>query len=591
MRPITPSTDRVPLATRVAVSTAITAGVGWAAGDLSAGLIAVLGVFTADYGTDRPIFNRGVQSAVVAVSLAVVVTLGSWASTLTWLGIAAVSTVAVAAVWLCSALGVGPPGAYMFVLVCAAGTGVSASHLRPWQVGLLVLGGGTTAWVAEMIAAWRDPRGPEQKAVSAAGVAVSAYLRAVDTTEAAAARHRAAAALSRSWETLVDHQRGTRRPAGDLSRLRDANHALHVMFADAIAGRPVPGGADTARAIGALEADPAGVLGTDRNRPPLPSPALPARLAAAVRRGSHSRRVMMRVALATPLAGALASGFGVGHAYWAMAGAVLVLHQGSHLVATLQRGIDRVAGTLVGLGLAAVVLLAHPQGWWLIAIVVTLQFCIEMFVVANYAVATVFITAIALSISAGTRRVDIGALILDRGLDTVIGCGVGLTVYLLMSRRQESRRIHAEISGVLGHIITVTGFLADGTPRSLAARAARRALQDSIFGLETALDAARNGSRGDRAAAARLAAVAAATEHLGYATIAASWNAEQGGPSLSLPGDSDSYLTMLRLLHEVRKLQEVRKPSDVPPAGEDLPAFAAPDVRALLEAVRAQSAP
>jgi uncharacterized membrane protein YccC len=327
------------------------------------------------------------------------------------------------------------------------------------------------------------------------------------------------------------------------------------------------------------------VLGTGRNRPPLPPPALPARLAAAISRGSHSRRVMTRVALATPLAGALAAGFGVGHAYWAMAGAVLVLHQGSHLMATLQRGLDRVAGTLVGLGLAAVVRLDNPQAWWLIALVVTLQFCIEMFVVVNYAVATVFITAIALTISAGTRRVDIGVLILDRGLDTVIGCGVGLTVYLLMSRRQESRRIHTEIDAVLGHIIAVTGFLAEGTPRSLAARAARRALQDSIFGLETALDAARNGSRGDRAAAARLAAIVAATEHLGYATIAASWNAEQGGPSIFLPGDSDSYLTMLR------QLREVRKPSDLPPAGEDLPAFAAPDVRALLEAVQAQPAP
>ena len=42
------------MAARVAVSTAITAGVGWAAGDIGAGLIATLGVFTADYGTDRP---------------------------------------------------------------------------------------------------------------------------------------------------------------------------------------------------------------------------------------------------------------------------------------------------------------------------------------------------------------------------------------------------------------------------------------------------------------------------------------------------------------------------------------------------------
>lgn len=33
--------------------------------------------------------------------------------------------------WLCNALNVGPPGAYVFVVACAAGIGVSASHLSP----------------------------------------------------------------------------------------------------------------------------------------------------------------------------------------------------------------------------------------------------------------------------------------------------------------------------------------------------------------------------------------------------------------------------------------------------------------------------
>ena len=166
-----PSPGRWPLAARVAVSTAITAGVGWAAGDIGAGLIATLGVFTADYGTDRPYANRGIQSAIIAVALAAAVTVGAWAAALTWLAVAGVSVVAVLAVWLCAALGVGPPGGYMFVVVCAAGIGVSASHLMPWQIGLLVLGGGATAWLAQMSGAIADPRGPEKKAVAA-------YLRA-----------------------------------------------------------------------------------------------------------------------------------------------------------------------------------------------------------------------------------------------------------------------------------------------------------------------------------------------------------------------------------------------------------------------------
>lgn len=573
-----PSPGRWPLATRVAVCTAITASAGWAAGDIGAGLIATLGVFTADYGTDRPFANRAIQSAVIATGLALAVTVGAWAATLAWLAVAAVSVVAVVAVWLCAALGVGPPGAYMFVVVCAAGIGVSASNLLPWQIGLLVLGGGATAWVAQMSACWKDPRGPERKAVSAAGTAVAAYLRAAGAQQAAGARRQAAAALSRAWETLVDHQPGTARPSETLSRLRTANHALHVMFADGMAGRPTPG-ADTALAIAALEADPAVVIGDDLSRPPLLPAAVPVRLAEAIRRGSHHRRVMVRVAVATPLAGALAAGLGVGHAYWAMAAAVLVLHQGAHLMATLRRGGERIVGTMTGLGFAALILAAHPRGWWLIAVVAGLQFCIEMYILANYALATVFITAIALTISSGTHRVDVGVLVADRATDTVIGCGVGVLVYLLMARRQEARRIHAAIAEVLQRTATVSEFLARGAPRSLEARDARRALQESIFDLNAAEEAARNGSRSDRAAAARLSPAVAATEHLGYATVAACWAAEQCGPAIFGCSDPDFYLGLLR------RLAEATSNPGVPTPADELPPYAASEVRALQRAV------
>lgn len=580
---------RWPLAARVAVSTAVVATLGWAAGDIGAGLIAVLGVFTADYGTDRPHANRAIQLAVVAAALAAAVTLGAWAATFGWLAVVVVSAVAVVAVWLCSALDLGKPGGYVFVLVCAAGLGVSASHLRPWQIGLLVLGGGATAWTAEMIAALFDRRGPEMRAVSAAGNAVAGYLEAAGTPSAPKARQRAAESLSYAWETLVDHQPRCARSADTLSRLRDANHALHRMFADGMAatamGRAVPeAAAESARALGTLDADPAAVIGADGSRPPLPPVAALDRLVGAVQPGSHVRRVMARVAVATPLAGALAGLLGVGHAYWAMAAAVLVLHQGAHLTATLQRGAERVIGTLTGLGFAALILALRPQGWWLIAVIAGLQFCIEMFIVANYTLATVFITAIALTISAGAHRVEVGTLILDRGADTVIGCGVGLGVYLLMARRQEAGRIHSAVIDVLERIATVTESLVRTTPKSLAARGARRALQNSIFDLNAAEDAARHGSAGDRAAATRLAAVVAATEHIGYATVAGCWAAEQDDARIFADSDPEAYLALIRRVTDAARTSATTIPAT---AAEKLPPFSGSEVRALVRAVNA----
>ena len=299
----------------------------------------------------------------------------------------------------------------------------------------------------------------------------------------------------------------------------------------------------------------------------------------AIRPGAQTRWVMTRVGIAAPVAGGAAGMLGMGHVYWAMGAAVLMLHQGAHRAATVKRGAQRVLGTVVGLGLAAAILSAHPQGLWLVLVVAALQFAIELVVVRNYGLATVFITGIALTIAAAGGRTDVGVLMLDRGADTAIGCGVGLAVYLLAVRRQEAHRIDESVVSALEGTIAATRFLARGDADSLASRAARRDLQDRIFDLAEAEEAARHGSGRDRAAATRLAPIAAAAEHLGYATVAACWDAEQRGDSVFGTADPESYLDVLQ------KISESARTSTVPPVAEELPPFAAPEVRLLSRAL------
>lgn len=576
--------SRWPMALRVAMSSAIVMLAGLAAGDIGAGLVATLGVFTANYGSDRPYRNRGAQLAVIAVALAAAVTIGAWAATVT-IGVAvvAVSVIAVFAVWLCAALSVGPPGAYMFVVVCAAGAGISASHRPAWQIGLLVLAGGAIGWIGQMSGVLMAPRGPEKAAVAAAGQAVAGYLDTVGTSDSTIARRRAATALSRAWAVLVDYQPRSA-PGGRLRGLREANHALHVLFTDAMTavgqGRAVSADAAAiARAIATEELDPGVVANRDPGRAPLRRPPTVTLLNRAIRPGAQTRWVMTRVGIAAPVAGGAAGMLGMGHVYWAMAAAVLMLHQGAHRAATVKRGAQRVLGTVVGLGLAAAILSAHPQGLWLVLVVAALQFAIELVVVRNYGLATVFITGIALTIASAGGRTDVGVLILDRGADTAIGCGVGLAVYLLAVRRQEAHRIDESVVSALEGTIAATRFLARGDADSLASRAARRDLQDRIFDLAEAEEAARHGSGRDRAAATRLAPIAAAAEHLGYATVAACWDAEQRGDSVFGTADPESYLDVLQ------EISESARTSTVPPVAEELPPFAAPEVRLLSRAL------
>ncbi|MEW5809618.1 MAG: FUSC family protein [Actinomycetota bacterium] len=517
--PVAP--PRLPVALRAALSTAIPVLVGTAAGSLGAGLIATLGAFTSRFGVGRPYVSRAAQLAVVALALALAVAAGSWAADVAWAGVLTVSAVAVTAVWLCHALTVGPPGAYVFVVACAAGIGVSASRLHPWQIGALVLAGGTVAWVIQMLGAVTGFRRPERVALRTAADRVADYLVAIGTPDEAAARRRAARALHLAWTTLVDQQPVTPR-SRELDRLRATNHAVHVLFA-----RADPDDANLARSLGRLQTDPDTVADRDpRRRPP---ESVPARqlLREALRTGSQTRRVMVRVAIGVPLAGFAAVGLGVDRAYWAMAAAVLVLHQGAPLWHALRRGAERLLGTWIGLALAAAIIVVHPQGWLLAAVLALLNFAIEMLVTRSYLLASIFITATALTIGTASHPLSpgqVGHLLLTRGVDTLIGCAVGLAVYLALVRRQEAHRLADAVAATRAALAAADPFAAAEDAESVAARTARRNLQRATLDMLDVLDAAQAGPRDQRDAAARLRPEVLAVERASSQTIAALWS-------------------------------------------------------------------
>ncbi|WP_328350519.1 FUSC family protein [Mycobacterium sp. NBC_00419] len=569
--------SRWPVGLRAAISTAIPATAGWAAGAMGSGLIATLGAFTSRFGGGRPYVNRGIELAVVAVSLAAAVAVGDWSAQVPWAGVMTVSLVAVMAVWLCNALSVGPPGAYVFVVACAAGIGVSAAHLAPWTIGVLVLAGGAVAWLVQMAGALVAFRRPERAAVAAAAEAVADYIESADSLQERAARHRAASALHKSWSVLVNYQPLAASKTSVLHRLRAANHAVHVLFTTAVAAAaqgfaPAADSAETARRIGALQLAPETVAARPADQIPLGSPPLVTVLRRAVSPGSHVRHIMQRVAVGVPLAGAAAMALGIDHAYWAMAAAVLVLHQGADRSKTLRRGAERLVGTWVGLGLAGVILSLHPRDLWLVLLLALLNLVIELLVVRNYTLATVFITTTALTISSGTHPVDIGHLLLARGTDTLIGCAVGVAVFLVAARWQESTRLIDAIARTLEAAAEVFPYIAAGDTAGLAARAARRDLQIAAIGLMEADEAAAAGAPRNRAIAEQLLPAVTASEQLAYRTIAACWTVEHRSDGVdfgrSLFGGRSvqpDVLALRELAAAVRGGEVTPEPGDPPP--------------------------
>ncbi|MDV3128889.1 FUSC family protein [Mycobacterium sp. 21AC1] len=525
---------RWPFALRAGICMAVPVFAGWAAGDTAAGLIATIGGFTSLYGSGRPYLNRGVYLGVVAVCFAVAVALGDWAASSPWLGVLTVTAIAVVAVLVCHALAIPPPGAYMFVLSCAAGTGSVSTHLSPGHLATLVLAGGMFAWCVHMVGALVRPRGPEKAAVAAAATAVAQYLDAIGSDAEAAARHRGAQLLHSAWVTLVTFQPVAPKPDDALYRLRVVSRRLHALFAEAMraadSGAPVPaGGAALARHLATVPADAI----TDEHGAegvPLGRPSAVMLLRRALTPGSVSLRLGLRVGVAVLISGAVAAALTMNHAYWAMAAAVLMLHQGFDWLRTLTRSVERALGTWLGLVVAGVILALHPQGLWLVLVIGGLQFVIEMWVVRNYTLAVVFITPAALTIASGGHAVtNVGDLLLARGADTLIGCAVALLVYRLTLRRRSRPGLATAISATVDAVATTLPYLATGAVATAEARTDRRDLQLRAMALLPAYDADIGGSAAQRVAAESMWPTVVAAEQLAYRTPAACWAAERDG--------------------------------------------------------------
>ena len=144
---------------------------------------------------------------------------------------------------------------------------------------------------------------------------------------------------------------------------------------------------------------------------------------------------VLRGGLAVLGAGTVATAAGIGHPYWAMVSAVvpLVARDPRHQVV---RGLQRLVGTYAGLLVAGLLLAAGPSGVVLVVLVACLQLVAELLVGRNYSLALVAITPLALLMVHLGVQVPASTLLVDRGVETLIGVVVGLGVGLLTRRRR-----------------------------------------------------------------------------------------------------------------------------------------------------------
>ncbi|WP_309131520.1 FUSC family protein [Brevibacterium sp.] len=119
------------------------------------------------------------------------------------------------------------------------------------------------------------------------------------------------------------------------------------------------------------------------------------------------------------------------HAYWAMASAAVPL-AAADLPGRIARGVHRVLGTFSGLILTGLILLPDPSPMMLAIPVILLQFPTEYLMPRNYGFALTFFTPMILLMTQLANPIPRSTLIIDRGLETLLGALVGIAVVLVV---------------------------------------------------------------------------------------------------------------------------------------------------------------
>ncbi|MGW6378126.1 FUSC family protein [Rhodococcus sp. NPDC055112] len=531
-----PAGRRWPGGVRAALAFGVPALLAVAFGHQEQALIFSLGAFAVIYGEGRPYRARWRVVLLAGAALFTAAGLGALIGGTvyrTWpfdlalpalIEVAMLAAVALVGTYVVSAARLGPPGSFFFVLTCAVATIMSRSGISVAVIVGCTAIGVVSALVVAMAGALLDRRTPERDAVAAAVRSVNTYveLRAKDAP-AIGARHQAATAVHAAWAAVYDAGLPERRPESDPVRSLLSAHLRLVGVARADA-----------------EDGPDLELDAPAPQIPLARPDFRYRLRRSFTLDSHACTTALRVLLASLVAGSLSVAVGLDRPDWAVIAAVLVLHQGPDRIRGTVRGLHRFAGTAVGLVLFAGLYALEPSGAALILLLMSLQFLIELFIARNYGLAVIFITPLAMLIGGASHPdADIGPMIRDRFLETLLGVAVALAVLWSVAPRAHRRELRWAETRTIDTALTLVSGLRTTAPTAPAVMALRRDVQFELIGAGlSAADAAHN----ERAWTQRQWPRHLEICTLGYDLLAQCWATDPNGRL----ADPDGWETRLR---------------------------------------------
>lgn len=422
-----------------------------------------------------PVRSRIKALVVVTITTSICMGLGAMSTLIPYAIVPMIFAVAAITTFAYHTILSGPPGPINFVLAAALGAYLVGHHgFDPFQAVLITFFAGVLSSIISMVDVFTHPLHAEKNAVADAERTVEEYetlysqrekngVSAVDPTDRLSTlRTDAIRRLGRAWSYL-DEDHGIHQEDRILTVLRERLTAAHYRFTRL------------------MEAE---VLGDEKfaevqlHPGDLGSPGLAYRIRKAISTDSQPFYAALRIGVATAVAAFLVEFLHIGHPYWAVFTAGLMLHLYPDRAESMRSAASRTVAEGVGLLLFAALfpLLVSTQVAFVIMIV--LLYMNDYLKPRNAALAIVIMTPIALILSElGSLPEEPLHLIQTRALETVIGMVIALFALNFIGRGSPRRHVRLQYRALLRTTMEVLTSMAAGTLDTRSGRETRSELQ------------------------------------------------------------------------------------------------------------------
>lgn len=524
--------------------------IGQLMGDPSFGFLAFVGSFSSQYGFGSAGRMR-IRLMLGASVLLILATLVGWMTAgIPALTILALASTAFLATLAATTFDIGPPAAFYMVMAVGVTNRLIDDGIDPYRLLLAVHMGaiiGVAMGLSDLL--W-DRFGPERGAVEHAEAAVEAFTNHRDPETATSVQQTCAVAVNQAWTQLLDAGWA----ANDYDREVD-NKTLDTLGVRLIALHERYLQISASWATGSFNKDgnPVTMPRQHTRETTLGRPSISMMVNGALNWPSEPLLIAMRNFIGVALAGVIALGFGTDRVYWAATFTVLMLHTGGSRVGQTYRSIQRLVGTILGVGLFTLLAMWNPTGIWLVLVLTACQSLTTYLLPRNYAVAVGPITAMTMLIVAHATGLAPEntlnlLLIQERLVDNLISVTSAIIVVWVTFRHSSVAFLRAYSRRVVEAAEQVLDDLALGRQSTRRARRDRQALYitlleaDAVAKRAIADDPHKHDPNAKGASA--YAAMVKELQALGYQILGLCWapDPEDRGPFVAA-GDALSMIT------------------------------------------------